>query len=538
MMEKLRALIVEDDRITQEFYNSFLAEEVFERHLAENGKEALVAYHKWHPEVIILDLMLPEVSGFIVLKEIRDHLGDKETPILISSTLSKKEDILSCAKLGVQAYLAKPIIWKEIGPKVLDCFQKARPHMVDRVAELKKRLEAKTASEALEKGKEEGARNSKETGTVEVEALPDGPRPSTLEEISPAVFNAAEEFTQKRFSHADVSHPLLAELFGICIQRRVQHLALQRPSGNNQSTTSLEGSPGVSTKSPSPVREKDLADILDRMVSLVSLPRIIFEIDRVINDPRSSATHVADVVGKDPGLTMKLLKMVNSAFYSFSLKIDTVSRAVAILGSEELRTLALATSVLEMFKGIPADLVDMKSFWEHSVACGTAARTIANSMNIANAERLFVAGLLHDIGRIVIYKHLPSQGREVLLHAQQTGCLLRSAELEMLGFDHTQIGGMLMKKWQFPLVLEQALTCHHQPTLSQHPLEASIVHVADILANALMIGTSGEQFVPPVNPEAWATLRLPTNIFRNSVQMIDEQVADVIRTFFGEIDKN
>jgi len=374
-------------------------------------------------------------------------------------------------------------------------------------------------------------------GAVEIEGLPDGSHPSTPEAAGPAVFNEAEEFTQKRFSQADVKHPFLTELFRICVQRRAQQLALQKPSGNNQSTTGLERPPGVGTKSPSPVREKDLADVLDRMVILVSLPRIISEIDRVIKDPRSSAIHVADVISKDPNLTMKLLKIVNSAFYNFSPKIDTISRAVAILGSEELRTLASGTSVLETFKDIPADLVDMKSFWEHSIGCGTAARIIASYMNIANTERLFVAGLLHDIGRVVVYKHFPQQGREMLLRTKRNNSLLRTIELRFLGFDHSQIGATLIQKWNLPATLEQTVGYHHQPMLSQHPLEASIVHIADILANALMIGTSGERFVPPVNPEAWSTLGLPTNIFSKSVQLIDQQVAEVTRIFFGEIDE-
>jgi DNA-binding response OmpR family regulator len=119
--------------------------------------------------VIILDLMLPVVSGYNVLKEIRANLGDKETPILIASSLSKKDDILSCAKFSIQGYLTKPINWKEIGPKVLDCFQKAYPHVVDRVAQLKKRLDAKTTSEAKREGKEKGTGDRKETGKMEKE---------------------------------------------------------------------------------------------------------------------------------------------------------------------------------------------------------------------------------------------------------------------------------------------------------------------------------------------------------------------------------
>ena len=120
----------------------------------------------------------------------------------------------------------------------------------------------------------------------------------------------------------------------------------------------------------------------------------------------------------------------------------------------------------------------------------------------------------------------------MLLRAQRTDCLLRSAEVEVLGFDHTQIGAMLMQKWKLPVVLEQAVGYHHQPMLSQYIQEASIVHIADILLNALMIGTSGERFVPPVVPEAWTELGLPTEIFTGSVQLVDRQVAEVIYNFF------
>ncbi|MCG6537393.1 MAG: HDOD domain-containing protein, partial [Syntrophales bacterium LBB04] len=369
---------------------------------------------------------------------------------------------------------------------------------------------------------------------AEIEGLSDGSRPPALEEINPVVLLEAEELTEKQFSHADMDHPFLRELFRICTLRRAQQMALQKTSASEVEASGLEAAPTAVEKSGRPVgiRYKDLAALLEGDVGLASLPHIFTEINRVISDPRSSAIHVANVISKDPNLTTKLLRIVNSAFYGFPSKIDTISRAVTILGSRELSTLAFGTSVLEIFKDIPADLVDMKSFWEHSVACGIAARMIASYKNIVNTERLFVAGLLHDIGRLITYKYLRQQGREMLLHAQRTDCLLRSAELEVLGFDHTTIGAMLMQKWKLPVVLEQAVGYHHQPLLSQHPLETSIVHIADILINALMIGTSGERFVPPVIPEAWIEVRLPTEIFTKSVQLIDRQVAEVIHNFF------
>jgi putative nucleotidyltransferase with HDIG domain len=416
--------------------------------------------------------------------------------------------------------------------------------MVDRVAGLKKNLEARTASKVTEEGKEEGTGSTKETEKKEeqraefqIRGSAGDSLPSTKELAGSPVFTTAEEFIQKRFSHADLSHPFLTELFRICTHRQTPQLALQKLSGSNQTAAGPESPPGVSMKSPSSagIQKKDINYIVDGLTSLASLPRIIFEIDRVINDPRSSASQVADVISKDPNITMKLLKIVNSAFYNFTSKIDTISRAVAILGSEELRTLAMGTSILEMFKGIPEDLVNMKSFWEHSVACGTAARLIGSHMKIAETERLFVGGLLHDIGRLIVYKHLPQQGREMLLRAKRDGSLLYTVELEFLGFDHSQIGAALIQKWRLPATLEQTVGYHHQPTLSQYPSETSIVHIADILANALMIGTSGEWFVPPLSPEAWTKLGLPVGIFTDSIQLIDQQVAEFVHIFLGDL---
>ena len=142
-MEKLKVLVAEDDKATQKLYDRFLAEEIFDLRLAKTGGEALEIYRTWQPEVIILDLMLPEISGYSVLREIREELQNKTIPIIISSSLSKRDDILSCAKFGIQGYFTKPIIWKEIGFRVLECVQKSFPQMGDRLTELRKQLEAK-----------------------------------------------------------------------------------------------------------------------------------------------------------------------------------------------------------------------------------------------------------------------------------------------------------------------------------------------------------------------------------------------------------
>ena len=153
----------------------------------------------------------------------------------------------------------------------------------------------------------------------------------------------AEEFAQKKFSHAHVDHPFLRELFRICTLRRAQQMALQKTSGSEVEVTGLEAAPTAVVKSVRPVeiRYKDLVALLEGDVGLASLPHIFTEINRVISDPRSSAIHVADVISKDPNLASKLLRIVNSAFYGFPSKIDTISRAVTILGSRQFYCLCV-----------------------------------------------------------------------------------------------------------------------------------------------------------------------------------------------------
>ncbi len=176
-----------------------------------------------------------------------------------------------------------------------------------------------------------------------------------------------------------------------------------------------------------------------------SLPIIYARINKAVNDPTSSMTSIGEIISKDMGLSARLLRMVNSAFYNFPSRIDTISQAVIVIGIEQIRDLALGTSVIELFEGIPRRLVTMESFWRHSVTCGLAARMLAVHRREINVERYFVAGLLHDIGRLIIYLKIPSQASEALSRCKTTGEFLYQAEREIMGFHHAEVGGALMQ---------------------------------------------------------------------------------------------
>ena len=321
--------------------------------------------------------------------------------------------------------------------------------------------------------------------SVEVEGSSDEIKSLLEDRIDPSILQTAEDWTKRRFSRSNLEHPFLQELFHICAVRKAREI-IQTPEGMEPSLDSVPVTQPDSNVTPvcsmGPI---ELETLVDEEPRLASLPTIFMEISEAIGDPRSSSVHVANVIGKDTSLSAKLLKIVNSAFYNFPYKIDTISRAVTIIGSRQLSSLALGASVLRSFQGIPEDLVDMESFWKHSITCGISARMIASFKNIPNTERLFVAGLLHDIGRIILYQRVPDLMSGILLQAKETHRFLRSMEAEALGVDHAHVGGMLLKKWKFPLAMEQAVAYHHDPLKSPHFLEASILYLSDILANAL-----------------------------------------------------
>src|SRR5919202_2651911 len=165
-------------------------------------------------------------------------------------------------------------------------------------------------------------------------------------------------------------------------------------------------------------------DELVRGVSKVGTVQPIYlRLSEVMDHPLSSSSDVAKVIADDPDLTARLLRLVNSPIYGFPSRISTVTQAISIVGMNQLNDLAVGASFVQMFGQVPQELVNMTSFWQHSVACAVAARILATCRRESNAERFFVAGLLHDIGRPIIFQRLPTESRTALECARATGRL-------------------------------------------------------------------------------------------------------------------
>jgi HD-like signal output (HDOD) protein len=277
-------------------------------------------------------------------------------------------------------------------------------------------------------------------------------------------------------------------------------------------------------------------DLLKGYVEVSSLPMIHLRLEEAINNQNKSMSDIAKVIREDAGLTARLLRIVNSAFYNFPSKIETISQAVTIVGTQQLSALALATSVMKMFKGLPQNLVSMDSFWRHSIACGLAARAIGTFRRETKPERFFVAGMLHDIGRLIMYTKIPEPSREILDSAAKSQTLLYEQERMTLGFTHAVVGGILLQTWKLPTSLEEIVMYHHNPkAATRYPMETAMVHVADIIVHSMGLGSSGEVFIPPLDTEAWDKLGLSPSVLASVEEQVDRQYHDALQTMLADM---
>ena len=276
----------------------------------------------------------------------------------------------------------------------------------------------------------------------------------------------------------------------------------------------------------------DIEGLVDGAVQLGSLPTIFYQINEAVEDPECSFEEIGKVISQDSALCARLLRIVNSSFFGFSSKVETILHAVTIVGMAQLRDLALATAIISNFKGLKKNTVDMKSFWRHSIAVGLAGRVIGIYIKESNSERFYVLGLLHDLGRLLLYLSVPEEMNRVLEANEGEEGLLHVAEREILGCDHAEVGAELLRRWNLPDRLVEGVRYHHNPSsASQYPLEAAVTHVADIVAQALELGNSGERYVPPLDQKAWDTLGMPSSMLSSIVTQVDRQVDDLVEIF-------
>ena len=222
-----------------------------------------------------------------------------------------------------------------------------------------------------------------------------------------------------------------------------------------------------------------LSELVENSIQLFSLPDIYFELRLVLDNKNSSLMDIVAVIKNDPAMTMRLLRLANSPFFGFASKIETLDRAINLLGAKQVHDLALSAYVISASNNIKIDRAILEKFWFDSLRSAVIARALAVHCNVIDSERLFVAGLLHNVGHLVMYSQIPEEAAYVANVADKQGKDLYLMEKTMLGYDYAQIGSRLMKAWGLPESLQSITANHVLPENSElYLLEASIVNFA------------------------------------------------------------
>jgi HD-like signal output (HDOD) protein len=276
-------------------------------------------------------------------------------------------------------------------------------------------------------------------------------------------------------------------------------------------------------------------ELAQRTTELVTLPAIYHRVKQVFDDPEGSVLDLAKVVVADPGITMRVLRVVNSVFYGFPGKVETMSRAVSVLGMQQVHDIVLATTVTAVFSGMRPERMDVARFWRASAMRGLLARAAAKSCGLLDAERLFVGGLLADIGHMVIYMHVPQLAEAALAECRASGTAPELIERELIGCDYAAVGAELLRAWQLPNSFSTAIGAQIDPAHgAPHEFEACLLHFA-----RRAVGQDGElldlpRIVATVVPEAWQMTRLEPQAFEGACAEAGSSMAAVMGLFFPE----
>ena len=258
---------------------------------------------------------------------------------------------------------------------------------------------------------------------------------------------------------------------------------------------------------------------------LPSLSSVVLRLLELFGREEPDSTAICGAFDRDQALAARVLRIANSPFYGMPGQVVSIRNAMVVLGMHNLRNLTLTAAVTSSFPAFESDWFDQNIFWRHSMAVALSTDALATCVG-RSQESAFTAGLLHDIGRLVLVTCFPEHSREVAMHQKQHDCSCVEAEREILQLDHAMVGAALARRWKFAEVIQQAIVAHHEPAGKEPNALADLVHVADVTAHALDLCGDPNEMVPRLDATAWSRLGIQWPEYRRILGEIERRNSD------------
>jgi len=276
--------------------------------------------------------------------------------------------------------------------------------------------------------------------------------------------------------------------------------------------------------------------IIEGVNNLPTLPTVYTNLSQAMENPNTTKEEIARIISADQAATFKILKVANSPFYGLRGRIDTITQALLYLGFNEVKNIVFALSIINAFsknkifkKFKPLDL------WAHSIGVGVATRLIGAAVGEKNLENYFLAGIFHDIGKLVFFEYVPNDYAKVIELVESKKIPIKDAELEILGLNHARAGQLIAEKWKLPQNVVNIVSSHHTGLIGNNvnTLLAS-VHLGDIVARSLDLGYGGDNFIPEPNIKVWEILKLPKGFFASARKKMKDDYERLTKIMLSE----
>jgi HD-like signal output (HDOD) protein/CheY-like chemotaxis protein len=465
-----KILIVDDEVFVRELLAAVLQKEGYHTCTASSGREAILLAANRTPDVIVLDITLPQIDGLQVLRVLRRHPKLQRIPVLLLAAQADRRHIQEAQNLGANGYLLKSAF------SVSD--------LLDRVRRLCEGPQQETAMRVS-------------TGAAR-------PPDATQATASSAPAGATSQSAATRERPAEESLPHSSP----SAARAKQSTASRTASPNATSHLAVEGvhdARKTLAELQPIITKEEIIRLVNEGLELKPLAPVVQGVITATANTHCSAEDVARELGYDQAMAIRILKLANTSMYARGRPVNDLKSAVARIGVQEIRRMAMTMGVLQCYEGRLAKILHPEAFWEHSIACGLIASAIATLRNSHPDERYFLWGLLHDVGRLTLLEHVPDKYAEVLETARRLHVPLEKVEKKLFMIDHCEILRRALEHWRFPGEFIAPVVYHHHGADSLKSLagsqlqESAIIAAADRLAHALDAGDSGNRTLYPVD---------------------------------------